>query len=97
MGRQFFKGLSRRRHRAAPAIREALTRMREAGAGIAVYSPQNASFRQKYAGTNQELALQLVGGNGPGDRLRRSSQSSTFISGATALTSPSATSLPPPR
>ena len=49
----------------------------EAGAGIAVYSPQNASFRQKYAGTNQELALQLVGGNGPGDRLRRSSQSVT--------------------
>ena len=27
-----------------------------------------------------------VGGNGPGDRLRRSSQSSTFISGVTALT-----------
>ena len=44
---------------AIPAIREALTRMREAGAGIAVYSPQNASFRQKYAGTNQELALQF--------------------------------------
>ena len=34
---------------------------------------------------------------GRADALRRSSQSSTFISGATALTSPSATSLPPPR
>ena len=33
--------------------------MREAGAGISVYSPQNASFRQKYAGANQELALQF--------------------------------------
>lgn len=44
---------------ALPAIREAFTRLREAGAGIAVYSPQNASFRQKYAGANQELALQF--------------------------------------
>jgi uncharacterized protein len=44
---------------ALPAIREAFNRMREAGAGISVYTPQNASFRQKYAGANQELALQF--------------------------------------
>ena len=37
----------------------AFTRLREAGAGITVYSPQNPSFRQKYAGANQELALQF--------------------------------------
>jgi len=48
------------RDRAAlPAIRDAFTRLREAGAGISVYTPQNASFRQKYAGANQELALQF--------------------------------------
>ena len=41
------------------AIRDAFTRLREAGAGISIYSPQNASFRQKYAGANQELALQF--------------------------------------
>jgi DNA helicase HerA-like ATPase len=44
---------------ALPAIRDAFTRLREAGAGISIYSPQNASFRQKYAGANQELALQF--------------------------------------
>ncbi len=44
---------------ALPAIREAFNRMREAGAGISIYSPQNASFRQKYAGVNHELALQF--------------------------------------
>ena len=42
-----------------PAIRDAFTRLREAGAGITIYSPQNPSFRQKYAGLNQELALQF--------------------------------------
>ena len=54
---------------------------------VGVILPQPRPFPESVA----------VGGNGPGDRLRRSSQSSTFISGATALTSPSATSLPPPR
>lgn len=52
--------LDDQRDRAAlPAIRDAFARLREAGAGISVYSPQNPSFRQKYAGTNQELALQF--------------------------------------
>ncbi|WP_321946816.1 ATP-binding protein [Paraburkholderia sp. J10-1] len=52
--------LDDQRDRAAlPAIRESFTRLREAGAGISIYSPQNASFRQKYAGANQELALQF--------------------------------------
>src|SRR5262245_36554841 len=37
---------------ALPAIRDAFQRLRAAGAGLAVYSPQNASFRQKYAGVN---------------------------------------------
>ena len=44
---------------ALPAIREALGRLRAAGAGIEVYTPQNPTFRQKYAGTNKELALQF--------------------------------------
>jgi DNA helicase HerA-like ATPase len=48
------------RDRAAlPAIRESFTRLHEAGAGISIYSSQDASFRQKYAGANQELALQF--------------------------------------
>ena len=48
------------RDRAAlPAIRETFNRLREAGAGIAIYSPQNTSFRHKYAGVNLELALQF--------------------------------------
>lgn len=52
--------LDDQRDRAAlPAIRDAFTRLREAGAGISIYSPQNPSFRQKYAGANQELALQF--------------------------------------
>jgi DNA helicase HerA-like ATPase len=52
--------LDDQRDRAAlPAIRDAFTRLREAGAGITVYSPQNPSFRQKYAGANQDLALQF--------------------------------------
>lgn len=42
-----------------PAIRECFTRLQDAGAGIAVYSPQQAAFRHKYAGANQELALQF--------------------------------------
>ncbi len=52
--------LEDQRDRAAlPAIREAFSRMREAGAGISIYTPQNASFRHKYAGVNQDLALQF--------------------------------------
>jgi DNA helicase HerA-like ATPase len=52
--------LDDQRDRAAlPAIRDAFTRLREVGAGISVYSPQNPSFRQKYAGANHELALQF--------------------------------------
>jgi len=48
------------RDRAAlPAIRETFNRLRDAGAGISVYSPQNTSFRHKYAGVNLELALQF--------------------------------------
>ena len=44
---------------ALPAIRDAFNRLREAGAGISVYGPQDAAFRQKYAGVNHELALQF--------------------------------------
>ena len=33
--------------------------VRKAGAGLAVYTPQSPSFRQKYAARNQELALQF--------------------------------------
>lgn len=44
---------------ALPSIREMFTRLHEAGAGIQIYSPQHASFRQKYAGVNHELALQF--------------------------------------
>jgi hypothetical protein len=52
--------LDDQRDRAAlPAIREAFKRLHEAGAGISIYCPQNASFRQKYAGVSQELALQF--------------------------------------
>ena len=40
-------------------IREAFKKLHESGAGITVYSPQNASFRQKYASVNRELALQF--------------------------------------
>jgi DNA helicase HerA-like ATPase len=52
--------LDDQRDRAAlPAIRDAFTQLREAEAGISIYSPQNSSFRQKYASANQELALQF--------------------------------------
>jgi len=48
------------RDRAAlPSIRETFNRLRDAGAGISIYSPQNTSFRHKYAGANLELALQF--------------------------------------
>ncbi|MBD2487165.1 ATP-binding protein [Aulosira sp. FACHB-615] len=42
-----------------PEIQENFKRLIEAGAGIVVYTPQNPSFREKYAGKNKELALQF--------------------------------------
>ena len=42
-----------------PKIRNTLERLQQAGAGIHVYSPQNESFKHKYAGTNTPLALQF--------------------------------------
>lgn len=45
--------------REIPEIQRMLERLRVAGAGIVAYSPQIASFRHKYAGTNKELALQF--------------------------------------
>lgn len=44
---------------AIPVIRDTFERLQAAGAGIAVYTPQNQSFRMKYAGKNAELALQF--------------------------------------
>lgn len=48
-----------RDQRNIPEIQRMLERLRDAGAGIVVYSPQIASFRHKYAGVNNELALQF--------------------------------------
>jgi DNA helicase HerA-like ATPase len=45
--------------RLIPQIQDSFGRLQEAGAGLAVYTPQNPAFRQKYAGKNQELALQF--------------------------------------
>jgi hypothetical protein len=42
-----------------PVIQDTIQRLQAAGAGIAVYTPQNPSFRFKYAGKNNELALQF--------------------------------------
>ncbi|WP_414569517.1 ATP-binding protein [Nostoc sp. CCY 9925] len=42
-----------------PEIQENFKRLIEAGAGVVVYTPQNTSFREKYAGKNKELALQF--------------------------------------
>lgn len=42
-----------------PKIRETLERLQKAGAGIHVYTPQNESFKHKYAGINTPLALQF--------------------------------------
>jgi DNA helicase HerA-like ATPase len=44
---------------ALPKIRETLERLQEAGAGVHVYTPQNESFKHKYAGKNTQLALQF--------------------------------------
>jgi uncharacterized protein len=48
-----------RDQRTIPEIQENLKRLMEAGAGVSVYTPQNQSFREKYAGKNWELALQF--------------------------------------
>ena len=42
-----------------PKIRNTLERLQQAGAGIHVYTPQNESFKHKYAGKNTPLALQF--------------------------------------
>ncbi len=48
-----------RDQRALPQIQDLLKRLTEAGAGIRVFTPQDATFRHKYAGENTELALQF--------------------------------------
>ncbi|MEQ8819816.1 MAG: ATP-binding protein [Sumerlaeia bacterium] len=40
-------------------IRETIEKLQKAGGGVKVYTPQDRSFREKYAGTNAELALQF--------------------------------------
>jgi DNA helicase HerA-like ATPase len=42
-----------------PKIQEMIKRLTAAGAGVRVYTPQDPSFRHKYAGENTELALQF--------------------------------------
>ncbi len=42
-----------------PRIKEMIERLQAADAGIQVYTPQHDSFRHKYAGKNQPLALQF--------------------------------------
>ena len=44
---------------ALPKIRETFERLQTAGAGIHVYTPQNESFKYKYADKNIQLALQF--------------------------------------
>ncbi|HVA48995.1 MAG TPA: ATP-binding protein [Pirellulales bacterium] len=48
-----------RDQRRIPEIQQMFRRLAEAGAGIAAFTPQHASFRHKYAGVNRELALQF--------------------------------------
>ncbi|MEL6929372.1 MAG: DUF87 domain-containing protein [Cyanobacteria bacterium J06600_6] len=48
-----------RDRRTIPEIQENLQLLGEKEAGCTVYTPQNSSFREKYAGKNQELALQF--------------------------------------
>jgi len=48
-----------REQQALKRVRANLERLQQLGAGVAVYSPQAASFRHKYAGKNTELALQF--------------------------------------
>lgn len=42
-----------------PKIRNTLERLQQVGAGIHVYTPQNETFKHKYAGKNTQLALQF--------------------------------------
>ncbi|MGV0107599.1 ATP-binding protein [Nostoc sp. DSM 114160] len=48
-----------RDRKSIPEIQENFQRLQEVGAGVVVYTPQNTTFREKYAGKNQELALQF--------------------------------------
>ena len=48
-----------RDRKSIPEIQENFQRLQEAGAGVVVYTPQNTTFCEKYAGKNQELALQF--------------------------------------
>lgn len=48
-----------RDRRTIQQIRDVLLKLQQVEAGVAVYTPQNPSFRQKYAGRNRELALQF--------------------------------------
>jgi len=48
-----------RDQKSLPQIRQIFQTLQKVGAGIAVYTPQVESFRQKYAGVNRELALQF--------------------------------------
>jgi len=40
-------------------IREIMESLQDAGGGIHIYTPQDPTFREKYAGVNKELALQF--------------------------------------
>lgn len=48
-----------RDQQAIQEIQASFKRLTEAGAGLEVYTPQQQSFRDKYAGKNRELALQF--------------------------------------
>ena len=48
-----------RDRRKIPEIQERLKRLSEKEAGLTIFTPQHPSFREKYAGKNQELALQF--------------------------------------
>ena len=48
-----------RDQRSLPNIQEVFKALGDAGAGLMVYTPQDSTFRHKYAGENAELALQF--------------------------------------
>lgn len=48
-----------RDQRSLPQLQDLLKRLTSAGAGLKAYTPQDATFRHKYAGENLELALQF--------------------------------------
>jgi uncharacterized protein len=48
-----------RDRRAIPEIQQTFERLGEAGAGLVIFTPQQRTFRDKYAGKNRELALQF--------------------------------------